>query len=201
VIAKRLDSRYEPGERSGSWVKVRVGHAGAFVIGGFMPTGRNFGALIVGSYEGDKLMFAAKVRAGFVPATRRSVFERLKLLVIKTCPFANLPDERKGRWGEGLTAEDMAECVWIEPKSTAALEYAELTPARRLKAPKIGESEVTGGSEVLSPQNPCRTTLLSCLKDSHGSSDPAPPKSDVYGRVKRFRELQELGSGNSTRKI
>jgi ATP-dependent DNA ligase len=137
VIAKRLDTRYEPGERSGAWVKLRVGQSGEFVIGGFIPAGSNFDALIVGAYQGDKLMYAGKVRSGFVPATRRSVFERLRPLVRPTCPFANLPDSRKGRWGEGLTAEDMAKCVWVEPQLTAIFDYAELTPAKRLRHPKF----------------------------------------------------------------
>ena len=66
IIAKRLDSLYEPGRRSDAWVKYRINKGQEFVIGGYTP-GNPFDAVIVGYYDGDKLLFAAKVRAGFVP--------------------------------------------------------------------------------------------------------------------------------------
>ena len=47
--------------------------------------------------------------------------------------FANLPESEKGRWGEGLTAEDLEKCVWLKPKLVAAIEYAEWTPANHLR--------------------------------------------------------------------
>jgi bifunctional non-homologous end joining protein LigD len=81
--------------------------------------------------SGNALMFAAKVRNGFVPAVRDTVFQHFKKLRIKTCPFANLPESRKGRWGEGLTVADMEKCIWLKPKLVAAIEYAEWTPANR----------------------------------------------------------------------
>jgi bifunctional non-homologous end joining protein LigD len=65
------------------------------------------------------------------------VFRRFKGLQIKTCPFANLPEAKKGRWGEGLTAADMEECVWLKPELVAAIDYAEWTPANHLRHPKF----------------------------------------------------------------
>jgi ATP-dependent DNA ligase len=97
LVAKRRNSFYEPGRRRGAWVKMRIGGGQEFVIGGYTANSKNFDALLVGYYEADKLMFAAKVRNGFVPAVRDSVFQRFKRLQIKTCPFANLPESAKGR--------------------------------------------------------------------------------------------------------
>jgi len=91
VIAKRRDSRYEPGRRSGVWVKMRINKGQELVIGGFVPTSKNFDSLIVGYYERDDLIYVARVRNGFIPALRVKVFERLLKLEIKTCPFSNLP--------------------------------------------------------------------------------------------------------------
>ena len=51
VVGKRLDSRYEPGERSGAWIKLRVNLEQEFVIGGYIPGPRGFDALLVGIYE------------------------------------------------------------------------------------------------------------------------------------------------------
>jgi bifunctional non-homologous end joining protein LigD len=60
------------------------------VIGGYTP-GNPFDALIVGYYEGERFLYTAKVRNGFVPLVRREVANKLKGLEIKSCPFANLP--------------------------------------------------------------------------------------------------------------
>jgi bifunctional non-homologous end joining protein LigD len=48
IVAKRIDSRYESGQRSGAWQKMRVNQAQKFVIGGYTPAGRNFDAIIFG---------------------------------------------------------------------------------------------------------------------------------------------------------
>ena len=88
-----------------------------FVVGGYRPSGSdNFDALLVGYCEGRSLRFAGKVRAGFVPHTRRELLKQLKPLAIQRCPFSNLPDATSGRWGGGVTAADMAEMQWIKPK-------------------------------------------------------------------------------------
>jgi DNA ligase D-like protein (predicted ligase) len=137
VVAKRRNSFYEPGRRSGAWVKMRIGGGQEFVIGGYTASSKNFDALLVGYYEADKLMFAAKVRNGFVPAVRDTVFQRFKKLRIKTCPFANLPESGKGRWGEGLMAADMEKCIWLKPQLVAAIDYAEWTPANHLRHSKF----------------------------------------------------------------
>jgi hypothetical protein len=64
-------------------------------------------ALIVGYYEGDKLMFASKVRNGFVPRLGREVWRKRKLKEFETgtCPFANLPEKKRTQWA--LTGEQM----------------------------------------------------------------------------------------------
>lgn len=110
VIAKRADSKYEPGKRPGLWTKTRINLGQEFVVGGYTP-GNPFDALIVGFYQGKDLLFAARVRAGFVPATRREVFAKIKGLKTSKCPFVNLPESAPGRWGQGLTAEKMKSCI------------------------------------------------------------------------------------------
>jgi ATP-dependent DNA ligase len=59
LIAKRRDSRYEPGQRSGAWQKMRVNQGQEFVIAGYTPSARSFDALIFGYYEGDQLIYVA----------------------------------------------------------------------------------------------------------------------------------------------
>jgi ATP-dependent DNA ligase len=97
VIAKRRDSLYQPGRRSGAWLKMRINQGHELVIGGYVPTGTNFDSLIVGYYGGDDLIYVARVRNGFVPALRAKLLERFRKLAIKSCPFANLPQRDQGR--------------------------------------------------------------------------------------------------------
>jgi DNA ligase D-like protein (predicted ligase) len=150
VVAKRRNSFYESGKRSGAWVKMRIGGGQEFVIGGYTPSSKNFDALLVGYYDAGKLMFAAKVRSGFVPAVRDRVFQQFKKLHIHTCPFANLPESAKGRWGEGLTAADMEKCVWLKPRLVAAIDYAEWTPANHLRHAKfVALREDKNASDVI----------------------------------------------------
>jgi ATP-dependent DNA ligase len=82
-------------------------------------------------------MYVARVRNGFVPASRRQVFERIRHLVSTTMPFANLPDTHKSRWGDDLTAEEMKKCVWLRPEVVAQAEFLEWTEGDRLRHSKF----------------------------------------------------------------
>jgi hypothetical protein len=66
-----------------------------------MPGAHGVDSIIVGYYKASELIYVARVRNGFVPATRRQVFARLRPLVVPDCPFVNLPETEKGRWGAG----------------------------------------------------------------------------------------------------
>jgi ATP-dependent DNA ligase len=127
LVAKRLDSVYEPGARSGAWRKMRLNRSEEFVIGGYTSGGQTFDSLVLGRYEGDRLVYVARTRVGFTPASRERLMAKLRPLEIAKCPFANLPEARSGRWGEGLTAEKMKECVWVRPKLVAEVEFVEWT--------------------------------------------------------------------------
>ena len=137
VVAKRKDSLYEAGKRSGSWVKHRVNAGQEFVIGGYTPGSHGIDAIVVGYYKGRDLIYVARTRNGFVPASRRSVYQKLKLLTIEECPFANLPETRKARWGEAMSAEKMKECIWVRPELVAQVEFLEWTDADHLRHSKF----------------------------------------------------------------
>ena len=77
-MAKRLDSVYEPGARSGAWRKMRINRTQEFVIGGYTRGGRTFDAIIVGRYDGERLVYVARTRVGFTPASRERLMEKLK---------------------------------------------------------------------------------------------------------------------------
>jgi ATP-dependent DNA ligase len=136
IVGKRKDSVYEPGKRSGAWIKYRVNLGQEFVIGGFTPGPHVHGldAIIIGHYRGDDLAYVARTRNGFVPVSRRRAFEKLRPLVTQGCPFVNLPETRKARFGEALTAKKMKKCVWVRPEVVAQIEFLEWTEANHLVA-------------------------------------------------------------------
>ena len=155
VVAKRRDSQYEPANRSGAWLKVQFKRQQEFVIGGYKPEGNSFSSIAVGYYQDGKLMFAGKVRGGFNPHSRRELLKLMQPLALRsrrgeeadsssglslpksprsprlrgksTCPFSNLPSSKTGQWGEGMTAEQMAEIQWLKPKLVAQVKFTEWT--------------------------------------------------------------------------
>lgn len=133
VVAKRTDSRYETGARTGSWVKLRIARAQEFVIGGFTTGSYGFDSLIVGFYRAGRLLYCARVRNGFVPAVRRMLYARLWPLITSKCPFANLPEKGDERWGPGITAERMRECVWVRPELVGQFGFLEWTASEHLR--------------------------------------------------------------------
>lgn len=127
VVAKRRNSRYEPGKRTGAWKKFKLQHRQEFVIGGYKSENRNFQSLVVGYYEGKQLRFAGRVRAGFTSGQRSAVFERLKPLTADRCPFADLPTGKTSHWGEGVTEDDMKLLKWVRPRLVAEIAFTEWT--------------------------------------------------------------------------
>jgi bifunctional non-homologous end joining protein LigD len=148
IVAKNKRSRYEPGKRSGAWIKYKVNRGQEFVIGGYTQ-GNPFDAVIVGYYHDGKLIFASKVRNGFVPRVRRELASRLKPLEMDLCPFANLPERKRTPWA--LTQEEMKKCVWLRPKLVAEIEFTEWTPDGHLRS-----ASFTGLREDKKPEDVVR---------------------------------------------
>jgi ATP-dependent DNA ligase len=137
LIAKRRNSIYESGQRTGAWLKLRVNRGQEFVIGGYTRSPKNFDALVIGYYENGKLIYVARTRNGFTPSIREKVFREFKGLHVDSCPFANLPEAKSGRWGVGLTASKMRECLWLRPVLVGQFEFAEWTPDNHLRHSKF----------------------------------------------------------------
>ena len=133
LVAKRRDSRYEPGQRTGARQKMRINQGQDFVIAGYTLSPKNFDALILGYYDGDRLIYVARTRNGFTPASRDKLYRRMRALEIAVCPFANLPEAKSGRWGVGLTADKMTECKWLTPELVGQLEFLEWNPDNHLR--------------------------------------------------------------------
>jgi bifunctional non-homologous end joining protein LigD len=154
LIAKRRDSKYEIGRRSGAWMKFKWTSEQEFVIGGYSPpqgTRSHFGAILVGYYEKGKLLFASKVGTGFDQRILKSLYERFQKLRQPDCPFANLPEKKtSSRWGRPMTVAEMRRCTWIQPKLVCQVRFAEWTRDDRLRQPAfMGLREDKDAKEVI----------------------------------------------------
>ena len=155
LIGKRSGSRYEPGKRTGAWIKLKLHQEQEFVIGGYTePEGsrKYFGALLVGFYEGKKLKYAGRVGTGFSEKLLSTLFSKLKLdkIRVEKCPFYNLPAVGHSRWDQGLTAAEMRRCHWVKPVLVCQVKFTEWTRDDRLRQPVfLGIREDKNANEVV----------------------------------------------------
>lgn len=127
IVAKRLDSKYQAGRRSDVWLKHPLKPKQEFIIGAFRLDGKRLELLLVGYFENGKLLFAGKVHQGLNPANRAALLKVLQPLRCDKCLFANLPTTKAGHWGEGVTAEEMTDYIWLRPQVVADIGFAEWT--------------------------------------------------------------------------
>jgi len=138
LVAKMKDSKYEAGKRSGAWVKYKWTNEQEFVIGGYTPPkgSRNyFGAVLVGYYQGKKLIFAGKVGTGFAQKLLSFIFEKFQKLKAPDCPFANLSPGKTSQAGGGLSGVELRRCTWVMPKLVCQVRFAEWTRDGQLRQP------------------------------------------------------------------
>lgn len=130
IIAKRRSSPYEPGERSRSWLKVKVIFDADVVIAGWTEgEGRRaggIGSLAMAAYDGESLRYVGNVGTGFDQATLEDAAERLEALAVADPPF-----EREVI----RTNRELRGAHWVRPELVARVEHRELTTAGKLRAP------------------------------------------------------------------
>lgn len=126
IIAKRCDTRYLS-RRSPYWLKCKCSAEQELVIGGFTdPAGSRvgFGALLVGYYQGDELIYAGKVGTGYDTALLRSLRRRLDDLEIKGSPFAGFR-----RWPKGTH--------FVRPELVGQVAFTEWTRDGMVRQPRF----------------------------------------------------------------
>jgi bifunctional non-homologous end joining protein LigD len=127
LVAKRAESPYTP-KRSRDWLKRKCEQGQELVIGGHTaPRGSrsDFGALMVGYYEGEDLRYAGKVGTGFDQATLHDLGEQLRALARKDSPFADPAQIRERN------------VSWVNPTLVAEIGFSEWTSAGRLRHPRF----------------------------------------------------------------
>jgi bifunctional non-homologous end joining protein LigD len=125
IVAKKLDSKYEPGRRSGVWQKIKNRNRQELVIAGWLEgEGKRQGypgALLVGYYKDGKFVYAGKVGTGFTDAILEQLNKMLKPLARKTSPFDAGSPPRAAHF--------------VDPKIVGEFEFVEWTRSGQLRAP------------------------------------------------------------------
>ena len=125
LIAKNASSKYRSGKRSPDWYKLKIIQEQEFVIGGWTEPRQTrawFGALLLGVYEGDRLVYAGHTGTGFDEKELARVMARLEPLETKECPFAEKPKSNERPH-------------WVRPELVAQIKFTEWTADRRLRHP------------------------------------------------------------------
>jgi len=122
IVAKTRTSKYE-GRRSRDWLKIKINTSDDFVIGGFTHGERDyFSSLVLGRFDGDKLIHVGQVGTGFNEKTLKEIFAKLEPLIVKKSPFTG-------------TVKALRDVTWVRPELVAEIKYLEITPDGLLRAP------------------------------------------------------------------
>ncbi len=138
IVGKQHNSVYEPGRRSGAWIKLKCVNEQEFVIGGYTPpegSRKNFGAILVGYYEDNRLMFAGKVGTGFTANSLSMLHKKFSTEERDDCPFEDLPSKQNGKWVQAITPSMMRKLHWVNPVFVCEIKFAEWTRDGKLRAP------------------------------------------------------------------
>lgn len=125
IISKRADASYHSG-RGHDWIKTKCSDRQEFVVAGFAPSTadkHSIGALILGVYNGDRLIYAGRTGTGFTHKTARDLYRTFKPLVRSKPPFDAVPAEERG----------VRTPVWLEPRLVAEIDFHGWTHGDRVR--------------------------------------------------------------------
>jgi bifunctional non-homologous end joining protein LigD len=125
IIAKRMDSRYEPGKRMRSWLKLKIEFREEFVVGGYTKprnSREHIGALLLGYFHENRFIYVGHTGGGFTRQALNDMYKRLKPLERKTSPFEETPKTNE-------------KAHWVKPEVVVEVKFSEWTADRRLRQP------------------------------------------------------------------
>jgi len=194
IVAKRLDSIYQPGARSPAWVKIKAFRTMECVIGGWTAgqggRTKTLGALLLGVYRDGKLQPVGHVGTGFDERTLRDLLKLLEEHESPTSPFATQPrTNQPARW-----------CL---PELVCEVEYVEITrdgtlrhPTYRGLRPDVDPREVTGEERRESARKAQeaakRAAATRPLSENGEKAERVPSVLEVEGRRIKLTNLEKV---------
>ena len=169
IIAKRVDSLYEPGNRSRSWLKLKIEFRQEFVVGGFTEprnSRQHLGALLLGYYDGDRFIYVGHTGGGFTGAGLAEMYRKLAPLEIDKSPFEEVPKTNE-------------RAHWVKPKIVVEVKFSEWTGDGKLRQPiYLGTRDDKKATEVGREGS-------SMQKKSGGSKKTAAAKNVTKSKARR----------------
>jgi bifunctional non-homologous end joining protein LigD len=127
VMAKRHDARYSPGRRSDAWIKIKHHATQEVVVIGWRPgkgtRARRIGSLLMGIPGSDGYRYVGRVGTGFTEKELDALLPRLERIERVTSPATDVP------------SADASDAHWVTPRLVGEVEFAEWTPAGRIRQP------------------------------------------------------------------
>jgi bifunctional non-homologous end joining protein LigD len=178
IIGKRADSTYHKGVRGKSWVKIKHHHTQEAVIGGYTAprnSRKHFGALLLGVYRNDQLVYAGHTGTGFDARTLDALMAAMKPLVVKTSPFSGKVDANMPP-------------VWVKPQLVCNVKFTEWTRGGHMRHPVfLGLRADKAATDVRKEPIAMKRTT----KPSPKSAKVAPPKGKRTSKALVRSEAQE----------
>ncbi|MYA50243.1 MAG: ATP-dependent DNA ligase [Chloroflexi bacterium] len=179
IVAKRRDSRYNAGERSRDWLKIKQVLSQEFVIAGYTKgegeRAETFGAVALGYYDGGTLTYAGRAGSGFTQQTLRSTLAALEPLQTEACPFPAVPADLES-----------LQVTWVQPERVAQVKFSQWTGDGVLRAPVF-----LGLRDDVQPRAIVRETpepVSSVVERTAPASDAHTESRDVVEQLARIRK-------------
>ena len=194
IMAKRADSIYEVGKRTPDWLKIKVNKRQEVVIAGFTvprKTRKFFGALLLGVYDGDELVYVGHTGSGFNTKSLEAIYQRLQPLVTNKSPFKKAPKTNMP-------------ATWVKPQLVCEIKFTEWTKERIARHPIfLGLREDKKATDVHFEKEEKQTVMVkkAAAQKVTKASTPAKkatPKKTASKAVKKTSGLQlNLDKGNN----
>jgi bifunctional non-homologous end joining protein LigD len=191
IIAKRTDSRYEPGNRSRNWLKLKIEFRQEFVVGGFTDprnSRAHIGALLLGYFDKDRFIYVGHTGGGFTQKGLEEMYRRLKPLERKTSPFEETPKTNE-------------KAHWVKPEIVVEVKFNEWTADRRLRQPIfLGVRDDKDPEEVGLEQRSVQKTSGRAGKIEKRKARPSvPARAKVAKKTSRSKTPRRAASPGSAR--
>ncbi|MES2891442.1 MAG: DNA ligase D [Bacteroidota bacterium] len=138
IMAKRNSSTYNVGDRTRDWLKIKTQTRQEVVIGGFTKnegSTKAFSSLLVGIFEGNKLVYTGKIGTGFSAKLQAEMKKQFQPLITDKSPFTSIPDINKP--SRFRPNPPMAAATWLKPKLVCEVSYREMTEDGVMRHPSF----------------------------------------------------------------
>jgi len=187
IIAKRVDSTYEPGHRSRSWLKLKIEFRQEFVVGGFTEprnSRQHIGALLLGYYDRDRFIYVGHTGGGFTGAGLAEMYRKLAPLEQSKSPFEEVPKTNE-------------RAHWVKPKVVVEVKFSEWTGDGKLRQPiYLGTRDDKSASEVGRESSSMQKKGTKAAQ----KSGTAASKSKARRRIYAQRTLKSDGKAKTAKR-